>query len=353
MSKKEKPACFIILTPGFAANENDSSTLPFAQSFVLSFKKLYPQIKLIIISFQYPYSTVEYYWNNVQVIPLGGANRAGLHRKFIWLKAFLVITRLHYTYTIKGMFSFWLTECALVGQYAAKFYKINQISWMLGQDAKPTNKLLKLLNLNKNTVIALSPNLITELSRSFPVKEIQVIPSGINTKYFDAISANIIGYDILGVGSLIELKNYTLFIELIAALKESKPNIKAAIIGSGPKEKELLIEINEKGLQKNIALKGLLSHQTVISIMKASGIFLHTSNYEGQAAVFGEALYCGMQVVSFDVGRLHSNENMFVCENRDKMFKVLTQILAIETVERKQILLQSMDDTVEQVINLF
>jgi glycosyltransferase involved in cell wall biosynthesis len=86
--------------------------------------------------------------------------------------------------------------------------------------------------------------------------------------------------------------------------------------------------------------------------MKASSIFLHTSSYEGQATVFVEALYCGMQVVCFDVGRQHSDENMFVCKDKNEMLQKL-ELLLLEKQERKQILLQSMDDTVEQVMALY
>jgi glycosyltransferase involved in cell wall biosynthesis len=349
----QKPPCFIILSPGFAANESDSTVLPFSQSFVLSFRKLYPELKLFVISFQYPYRSQSYLWNGATVIPLEGKNKAGFSRILTWIKAMRTIYTIKKAHQVKGMFSFWLAECALVGQYASRLFKIRQYSWICGQDVKPSNKVLKWLRLNKETIVSMSPNLIEQLNSNYSVANIKVIPSGISQDYFDAIPTGENGYDILGVGSLIELKNYKLFVEMIALLKQLYPNIKTAIIGAGPEEKELQQLIEQEGLQNNVELKGLLKHQDAIACMKASHVFLHTSSYEGQAAVFVEALYCGMQVVCFDVGRLHSDENMFVCRNNDEMLDVVKNLLAKERTERKNILVRSMDDTVKEVVALY
>ena len=349
---QNKP-CFIILSPGFAANEEDSTVLPFSQSFVLSFKKMYPHLKLIVISFQYPHRSRRYKWNGVDIIALGGADKGGMRRKIIWLKALYNIYTISKEYQVKGIFSFWLTECALVGQYASRIFKLKQFSWIIGQDAKPANKVLKWLKLNRTTIVSMSPNLIDQLNRTYSVKDILVIPSGINQDYFDAIPANGSSYDILGVGSLIELKNYTLFIELIAALRELYPAIKTAIIGDGPQKSALQQLICDGGLEDNIELMGPLKHEVVIGYMKAASIFLHPSSYEGQATVFVEALYCGMNVICFNVGRLHSDENMFVCNTNNEMLDILKHLLTNNKSARKQILIRSMDDTVKEVMALY
>lgn len=348
----QKNPCFIILSPGFAADENDNTVLPFAQSFVLSFRKLYPGVKLIVISFQYPYVAKAYLWHGATIIPLAGKNKAGLLRLFTWTRAIRTIYTIRKQYLIKGMFSFWLAECALVGQYASRLFSIQQYSWICGQDAKPTNKLLKWLKLNKGTIVSMSPHLTEQLNKSYPVTGIKVIPLGINPDHFDTVPPVQDGYNVLGVGSLIELKNYRLFVEIIASLKEQFPSIRTAIVGGGPQENELRQLIEQKGLQENLYLKGMLKHEEVIALMKASSIFLHTSSYEGQATVFVEALYCGMEVVCFDVGRLHSNENMVVCKDRYEMEATIKQSLR-DKKERKQVLVQSMDDTVKEIVALY
>jgi glycosyltransferase involved in cell wall biosynthesis len=347
-----KPNCFIVLTPGFPAHNGETSVLPFAQSFVHSFCKNYPELKLIVISFQYPYKAVTYTWHEAEVIALSGSNKGGLSRRITWLKALNTIRLLKKQYQVKGIFSFWLSECALVGQYANRLFGLKQYSWLIGQDAKPDNKVLKHLTLNEQTVVAMSINLVHQLQSHYTAPNIPIIPLGINPYYFDEIQPAPVYYDILGVGSLIKLKNYTLFIQLISELKTEFPFIKTAIIGDGPEQNALQAMIEQLELRNHVALIGALPHQAVVAYMKASNIFLHTSSYEGQATVFVESLYCGMKVICFDVGRLHSNENMFVCNDEAAMLETLRiQLQAQE--QRKSILVQSMDDTVKQVMALY
>ena len=45
----------IILTPGFPASVADSTCLPMQQHFVKTLKQLYPDLNIIVLSFQYPY----------------------------------------------------------------------------------------------------------------------------------------------------------------------------------------------------------------------------------------------------------------------------------------------------------
>ena len=71
---------FIVLTPGFAASEADTTCLPMQQLLVRKFAELYPTMHLIVLSFQYPYQTIEYKWNGIRVLPFNGKNRGGLQR---------------------------------------------------------------------------------------------------------------------------------------------------------------------------------------------------------------------------------------------------------------------------------
>ena len=77
--KNDKPV-FVILTPGFAANEADTTCLPFLQILVKAINKNFSSIKIIILCFQYPFSANEYLWNDNKVISLGGKNKGKLTR---------------------------------------------------------------------------------------------------------------------------------------------------------------------------------------------------------------------------------------------------------------------------------
>ena len=45
----DKPKTFVILTPGFAKDEADSTCIPTQQNFVRALKEIYPQLNIITI----------------------------------------------------------------------------------------------------------------------------------------------------------------------------------------------------------------------------------------------------------------------------------------------------------------
>ncbi len=45
----------VILTPGFPKNEQDTTCIPPLQAYVENFTAIHPEIKMSIISFQYPF----------------------------------------------------------------------------------------------------------------------------------------------------------------------------------------------------------------------------------------------------------------------------------------------------------
>jgi len=63
---------FVILTPGFPSSETDTTCLPMQQYVVRVMREMYPDIKIIVLSFQYPYHKNTYDWFDVRVIPFNG-----------------------------------------------------------------------------------------------------------------------------------------------------------------------------------------------------------------------------------------------------------------------------------------
>ena len=45
----------VILTPGFAKDETDTTCLPMQQSFIRCLNKMIPHLNIIILAFQYPF----------------------------------------------------------------------------------------------------------------------------------------------------------------------------------------------------------------------------------------------------------------------------------------------------------
>ena len=78
---KNNPPVLVMLTPGFPENENDSSCLPFAQSLVKAINNNFSFVKIIVLSFQYPFTKTEYLWSGNLIIPFCGKNKGKLLRR--------------------------------------------------------------------------------------------------------------------------------------------------------------------------------------------------------------------------------------------------------------------------------
>ncbi|MEL6823007.1 MAG: glycosyltransferase, partial [Calditrichota bacterium] len=157
--------------------------------------------------------------------------------------------------------------------------------------------------------------------------------------------------DVVGVGALTKLKNYSLFLDLIGELKEDLPDIRSVIIGSGPEQKQLESLILKYGLEANVRLTGHLDRSGVLQHMANSRILLHTSSYESQGYVFNEALYSGMSVVCFPVGNAASAKT-HLCKTRREMLQALRNLLK-SPCDTNPIMLQSIEETVAAFWGLY
>ena len=117
----------VFLTPGFAKNEQDSTTIPAIQIYIKALKSQQPELKITIIAFQFPYTKEKYNWFDCEVIPLNGGNKKW-KRILVWKKAFQVLKNTHEEYPINMIHCLWLGECAFVGHLFSKKYNITCIN---------------------------------------------------------------------------------------------------------------------------------------------------------------------------------------------------------------------------------
>src|SRR5688572_3236104 len=135
----------IVVTPGFPANEKDSTCLPAQQLFVKKFTEQHPSISILVMSLHYPYTTRPYHWTGVQVNPFNGRNKKKADKLLLWRKVWKTLRATHKKESIIGVLSFWCTECALLGHYFSRRNKIRHYCWILGQDAKSDNRFVKFI----------------------------------------------------------------------------------------------------------------------------------------------------------------------------------------------------------------
>lgn len=342
----------VILSPGFPKDEADTACLPAVQQFVLSIKKQFPQTPLIILSLQYPFEAKEYEWNGLKVISLGGKNKPRFSRFFIWLKAYRQLKKINRKNRIVGALSLWLTESALISGYFSRRHNIKHYTWLFGQDAKASNRYVRLIRPKAEEMIAMSEFIREEFYKNHGQQPFLVAENGINASIFPEFNAGNRSITLLGVGSLIPLKNYSLFIELVSELKPAYPGILAVIAGAGPQKEQLALLVKQLGLQDQVRFTGSLPHAEILSLMADSRIFLHTSDFEGNSTVMMEALYSGCTVVSKTGLSTKETKNLWVMESRTELKEALLRLLN-EAPAAERVVFNTMDKTAARIMDLF
>jgi len=341
----------VILTPGFPANEEDSTCLPLQQSFVKTLKDIHPGLNLIILSFQYPFQHSKYAWHDIPVISFGGKNKGGLSRLLLWRKVNKKLEQLRKGKNITGILSFWCGECSLIGKRFSGKYGIKHYCWILGQDAKKENKYVNRVKPDPGELLALSDFVRQEFEKNHGIKPQYVIPPGIDIQQFgNPLQPKDI--DILGAGSLIPLKQYAIFLAIIHVIKMHLPGIKAMLCGAGPEKEKLEQQIVKLKLQDTVTLTGELPHAELLELMQRTKVFLHPSSYEGFGVVCLEALYGGADVISFCKPMQKEIKNWHIVDSK-RLMEEKARALLESLSEHDPVLVYPIEETVKRMMNLF
>lgn len=135
-------------------------------------------------------------------------------------------------------------------------------------------------------------------------------------------------FEVCFLGRLTEQKQPLLFLEIIAKLKETKPQIKAIMIGDGELREQVEQKIQELSLCDNVSLTGFLTNP--YEVMKKCKILLMPSAWEGFGLAAVEAMALGMPVVCSGVGGLPlivEEKCGKICKNCDEYVEEVNLLL--------------------------
>jgi len=108
--------------------------------------------------------------------------------------------------------------------------------------------------------------------------------------------------DLLFVGRLTEIKQPMQFIQIVHAVKQAIPTVRAAVVGQGPALNDLKARTEDLGLTQCIEFMGKTDQ--VEQILARSKIFVLTSRSEGLSIAMAEAMAGGVVPVAANVGEL-------------------------------------------------
>jgi glycosyltransferase involved in cell wall biosynthesis len=342
----------VILTPGFPVSETDTTCLPMQQSFVRGLNKYFPELNIVVLSFQYPYYNREYSWYGNMVLSFNGRNRGGPAKLLLRKKIFSCLKQIHRRYSIVGLLSFWCHECAYVGKKFAINHGLKHYCWISGQDARAENGYVRKIKPQPGELIALSDFLQDEFEKNHGIRPAYMIAPGTEADDFPRkkLWRDI---DILGAGSLIALKRYDIFLEIVYELKKEMPGLKAVLCGKGPEENNLYRQREKLGLKNNVLFTGELPHEDLLWLMWRSRLLLHPSSYEGFSGVCMEALQCGAHVVSFCRAMKQDTEQWHIVNSAEAMKSTARKILTEAHPPFNSITIHTMENCVRQMMGLF
>lgn len=334
----------LILTPGFPADIDDTTTVPYIQDFAMA---LQPFCQVKIITFQYPFQEGDYCWHDIKVYSGGGKNKKYINKLLTWKRILKKMEELHKSNTFDAVLCFWLTETALLGEYfCRKKPEIKLFKWALGQDMKPDNFYLRLLSWERGKTFVLSLRNTEKIAH-----KITFLPFGLPPYIQDIELKGARKIDIIGIGSHIPLKRYDLFLYTIARLKQDFPQINCVLIGQGRDTPQLKALAEQLHLVDNVQFIAQLSRKEIFHYLAQSKILFHTSEFEGQGMVLTEALQMGCYVVCSDVGCVPENVKTLICSDIMNFEQKLRSILMLKKQDFTPIKILSMSDVALKFLN--
>jgi len=333
----------VIITPGFASDEQDTSCIPALQLYV---KELQMRgNKVTVFALHYPFKKENYNWHGARVIPLNGKNNRLKRELLLPLRLMRCFSKVHKETPVDLIHSFWLNESTIMAQRIAKKYEIPIVASAQGQDALPSNRHLARIKKLTIPVVGMS-KIQTEYLLKNGLNQSQTITWGIQP--IEMLPKK---WDLICVGNLIPIKKQNYFIELCKNLKMQGVSFRAQIVGSGPEEQSLLEQIKRNSLDHEVRLVGQLSYEETLMTISQTKVLIHPSQYEGFGMVLIEALASGTHVLSSPVGfSAHSKDVTHLTFDLDKDTKELKRLLHLDVPDP---IVYHINDTVDKYEEIY
>jgi len=244
----------LFITPGFPAHAHDDTCIPPLQLLV---RELIRQgADLQVIALEYPFRATPYPWpgpGGAQVCPCNGQNRRWLRwRSYARARAFA--RQLFQEKKFDVLHSFWLGPAWYLGEQLATRWQTPHLCTLMGQDVLPTNRYLRRAGAgHAGRLVALTPFHNDQLERGAGWRAGHVIPWGIDAAELPAgPTAGPRPLGVLGVGSLLPVKNWERWLRVVGLARVQRPALRAELIGDGPGKAGLLRLARELDLESSV-----------------------------------------------------------------------------------------------------
>gem|GEM_PF-356331 len=168
------------------------------------------------------------------------------------------------------------------------------------------------------------------IAKGFKAEKIFVTTNAVDHELINSVKNEMKTFDGCFCGSLIRRKGVYDLIDLWEKVLKRLPESKLIIIGYGEEYHNLLEEVKNKALDKNIIITGYVSARDKILSIKSSKIFISPSHEESWGIAVSEATACGLPVVCYDIPFIRnsgSNLTKVKLGDTDEMATVILNML--------------------------
>lgn len=317
----------LLVTPGFARDEKDTTCIPALQEFVLGLNTYYPEIKVTIVCLHYPEIEKTYHWFGNEVWALGAGNVHFPNRLRFWRKMKRTIRRLHNQKTFDLIHSFWFDEVTYLTSRVASKLNIPIFCTFMGQDAIGKTLYSRRISLPEENLIAISKFQQRKITDNLGLTVPNLISWGVSIPIKTEAFSVEKDVDIVNVGSFNEIKNQQEAIKIIAEVRKEIPSIKCIFVGTGPKLENVQSLVKKLGLEKHVFFQGQVSRAKTIKIIARSKLLLHSSDYESYGMIFAEAMVAKTMIVSKEVGIAKNYDFWGIYKTQSEAVSLITSLL--------------------------
>ena len=299
----------LLISPGFAADAADLNCIP--PLYLLARELNKHGVSLDIIALEYPFQDTPYpmRWPfdtpgqaTTTVYPCNGHNRRWLRWR-TYARARRQAQVLLRQNRYQAIHSFWLGPAWALGETVAARSGIPHRTTLMGQDAAAGNRFLRRVDAEKAArLVALSPFQQDQFEQATGCRAGHCIPWGVEPATEPLPPPGERPLHVLGVGSLLPVKNWPLWLQVLRQVADAFPGLRAELIGSGPENDRLQSLIRQLDLSTQVRLAGELPRPQVLDRMRQSRVLLHTARFESFGMVLAEAAARSCAIVSTPVG---------------------------------------------------
>lgn len=342
------------ITTGFSKDEKDFGGAAAIHNLARELS-LHEEIELVIFSFYYPVNQPEYSFYNAKVYSFAENNNISKFEKIrLWKRCRRKFREEHNKKPFDIIHAVWSGESGYIASRLSKELKIPFITNICGGElaelpeikygsrTKFWQRTFVDMAFERAEIIVAGSSYIIEKIEGYYGNSISAkvvkIPFGVDEKLFFPNKTKRDFPALVTIGSAVPVKAYNIMLKALKLVIQNYPTTKLIICGRDNKN-ILPLMINKLGLNDNVLLKGFIEYENIPDVLNSADIFVLSSLYESQNMSIIEAAFCGLPVVSANVGIASEiTDNIVEPGNPDKFAETIIEVIAKYQEESEKLL---------------